>query len=311
MLDVARGLALAAMAAYHAAWDAGFLQLSAVNHALTPAGRITAHVVAGTFLALVGIGLVLANRNGIAWRGVLTRFIRIGGAAGLITVATLFAFHESYIFFGILHCIALSSLIALPFLRLPPLVTGLAALAAIAAPRLVAHPLFEAPPLVFLGFSARYPNTNDFVPLFPWFGLVLAGIALARIGLPILERSRIALWQPRAGLARLASLAGRHSLAVYLIHQPVLLALVFGLVSLTGPHPKAGLAEFRARYQLNCVLSGGGAEACRIASRCTADALRRDGLWGLRTDATAEQRAHARALSQGCYQAAEGTAPPP
>ena len=299
------------MAAYHATWDAGFLQLTAANYALTPAGRVAAHGIAGGFLLLVGIGLVLANRDGIVWRGVLRRIARIGGAALVVTLGTLLAFPESYIFFGILHCIALSSLLALPFLRLPTLLTALAAAAAIAAPRLVSHPIFEEAPLVFLGLGARFPNTNDFVPLLPWFGLVLAGVALARIALPFLERSRLAHWRPCARLTRLAALAGRHSLAIYLVHQPVLLALTFGVVSLTGPHPKAGMAEFRTRYQMNCVLSGGGVEACRIAGRCTVAALRRDGLWGLGASATIEQRAHARMLSQTCYQAAEGTAPPP
>ena len=310
-IDAGRGAALAAMAAYHATWDLGFLQLTPENYALTPAGRVAAHGIAGTFLTLVGVGLVLMTRHAVSLAPFLRRIARIGGAALLITLATRFAFPESYIFFGVLHCIAVSSVLALPFLFAPPLVTALVAAAVIAAPHLIPQAPFEASGLLFLGLGGRTPDTNDYVPLFPWFGVVLGGVVLARLAVPALTGSRIGAWEPRWGVGRLAVLAGRHSLAIYLVHQPVLLAVLFGLVSLTGPHPRVGLASFRAEYEANCARSGGSAEACRIAGRCTAHALRRDGLWGLGIAYTAEQRARARGLSQGCYEAAEGTAPPP
>jgi hypothetical protein len=47
----------------HGLWDLGFLQLTPQNFALTPAGRLAAHGIAGAFLLLVGVGLVLANGN--------------------------------------------------------------------------------------------------------------------------------------------------------------------------------------------------------------------------------------------------------
>lgn len=310
-LDLARGAALAAMAAYHGLWDLGFLHLTPLNLALTPPGRLAAHAIAGTFLLLVGIGLVLANGDGLRPRPFLLRLARIGGAALLITAATRFAFPQSYIFFGILHCIAVSSVLGLPFVFLPAWLTALAALAVMLAPRLVAHSLLDAPELYFLGLGRGLPDTNDWVPLFPWFGLVLAGIALARLVRPALAGSRLARWRPRNPVARAAAFAGRHSLAVYLVHQPVLLALFAGIAALTGPHPKAGLASFRKDYVANCTRTGGEPEACRIASRCTADALRREGLWGSGQPYAPEQRAKAQGLSQLCYEAAEGTAAPP
>lgn len=310
-LDLARGAALAAMATYHGLWDLGFLQLTPQNLALTPPGRLAAYLIAGSFLLLVGIGLVLANGGGVRWRPFLWRLARIGGAALLITAATRIAFPQSYIFFGILHCIAASSLLGLPFVFLPVPVTALAAAAVLLAPHVVAHPLLDAPELYFLGLGRGLPDTNDWVPLFPWFGLVLVGIALARIARPLVAGSSIARWRARNGAARGAVFAGRHSLAVYLVHQPVLLALFTGLVALTGPHPKAGFASFRKDYAATCTRTGGEAEACQIAARCTADALRREGLWGSGKPFSAEQRARAQSLSQLCYEAAEGTAAPP
>jgi uncharacterized membrane protein len=310
-VDLARGAALAAMAAYHALWDLGFLQLTPLNYALTPMGRLAAHGIAGSFLLLVGAGLVLANGDGVRWRSFALRIARIGGAALLITAATRIAFPQSYIFFGILHCIAVSSVLGLPFVFLPAWIAALGALAVLLAPRVVVHPLLDAPEFYFLGLGRGLPDSNDWVPLFPWFGMVLAGIALARLLRPALSGSALARWRARHVLTRGAAFAGRHSLAVYLIHQPVLLALFTGLVTLTGPHPKAGLASFRKDYVAHCARTGGEAGACRIAARCTADALRQEGLWGSGKPYSAEERARAQGLSQRCYEAAEGTAPPP
>lgn len=312
VIDVARACALVAMAAYHSLWDLGFLRLTPENYALTPAGKVAAHLIAGSFLLLVGVGLVLMNRAGLRPRAIALRFVRIAGAALAITVATAIAFPDSYIFFGILHCIAASSLLALPFLALPPAVTAVAGALVLGAPRLVAHPILDEPALFFLGLGRLTPQTNDYVPLFPWFGMVLLGLALGRLALPALAASRLGAWRPASGAARGAAFAGRHSLAVYLVHQPLLLALFWGVAALAGPHPKAGVPEFRRDYLANCTATGGSAGACRIAARCTADVLRREKLWARQARTfTTEEQLRAQKLSQACYEAAEGTAAPP
>ncbi|KQO71808.1 hypothetical protein ASF22_14720 [Methylobacterium sp. Leaf87] len=316
-LDVARGLALAAMAAYHATWDLGYLRLTPENYALTPPGRIAAHLIAGSFLILVGAGLVLAHGTGIRRRAVLTRFARIGGAALAVTVATYLLFPGSYVFFGILHCIAVASVLALPFLFAPAVVTAVCAALVIAAPGVAGWGLadgsaLDSPVLFFLGLGKTLPQTNDYVPLFPWFGLVLVGIVAERLGGPRLAKTRLGRWRAVRGPGRATAWAGRHSLAVYLVHQPVLLALFSGIAALTGPHPRAGEAEFRTVYARNCVATGGEAAACRVAARCLVGAFRRDGLWAqAQRTFTVAERARAQALSQGCYEAAEGTAPAP
>ena len=311
-IDAARGAALAAMAAYHLTWDLGYLRLTPENAALSPAGRVAAHLIAGAFLVLVGIGLVLMNGRGVRFRPTALRLLRVGGAALLITVATFYAFPDSFIFFGILHCIAVSSVLALPFLFVPVGVTALAGALVVAAPHFVAHPALDAPALFFLGLGRLTPQPNDYVPLFPWFGIVLLGVALARIALPRFARTRAGLWQPRSALARTAAFAGRHSLPIYLAHQPLLLGALHGLVALTGPHPRAGLATFRADYVETCTRTGGEPASCRIAARCTADALREAGLWSVEGRAfTGPERVRAQGLSQRCYEASEGTASAP
>jgi len=312
IIDAVRAAALLAMASYHTLWDLGYLRLTAENYALTPAGHRAAEAIAGTFLTLVGVGLVLMNGHGVRVRPTLTRLARIGGAALLVTAGTWLAFPDAYVFFGILHCIAVASVLGLPFLFLPLPVTMLAAAAVFAAPLWLHAPVLDAPILFFLGLGTGTPRTNDYVPLFPWFGFVLTGIVLGRLGLPRLRRSSLGAWTPRTTLGRAATFAGRHSLVVYLVHQPVLLGLLTGLVTLTGPNPHAGLRAFRADYVRICTRTGGEPPLCRIAARCTSEALLKEDLF--REDGrpfSAPERLRAQALSQGCYGAIEAASRAP
>jgi uncharacterized membrane protein len=207
-----------------------------------------------------------------------------------------------------------SSVLALPALAAPLPLVGLAALAVLAGPTLAslagAPAFLDAPGLLFLGLGASVPSTNDYVPLFPWFGFVLIGVALGRLGLERLAATRfgslIASWAPRNRIGRLATAAGRHSLAVYLVHQPVLLGLLYGIATLTGPHPRAGEALFLRDYRANCAEAGGAEAACRVAARCALARLRDEGLWRAAGSYTAEEQARAIAASRTCFRDAGG-----
>ncbi len=147
LIDQARGVALIAMAIYHFTWDLGFFGYIEPETATTGGWRIFARLIAGSFLFLVGFSLVLGHQQGFRPRPFLIRLGKIGLAAAAITVATWFAFPQTFIFFGILHAIAAASLIGLVFVRLPVVVTLLAAAAAVAAPLYLRAPLFDHPAL--------------------------------------------------------------------------------------------------------------------------------------------------------------------
>jgi uncharacterized membrane protein len=233
-VDLMRGVALIAMTTFHFAWDLGMFGVIDPAVMFQPGPRWYARCIAGTFLFLVGFSLYLAHRKKIDWRGFLVRLAQVGGAAAVISVATFFATPDAFIFFGILHSIALASLIGLLFLRLPWWATGAAGLFVLLARPLLRTPLLDDPFWWWSGLSAITPVSNDYVPVFPFFGMVLLGIAAAQ-----LSRHRgwlvyLALPQLNQPAARFLRFIGRHSLVYYLLHQPVMIGLIYGFLWLSA-----------------------------------------------------------------------------
>ncbi len=116
--------------------------------------------------------------RGIRWRPFGIRLAQIVAAALAITIATYQFTPDSFVFFGILHQIAAASLLGLLFLRLPAFIIAFAAAGVVAASHFVASSAFDAPWLWPLGLCEIAIRSNDFVPIFPWFGAVLVGMAL-------------------------------------------------------------------------------------------------------------------------------------
>lgn len=280
LIDQLRGVALIAMAIYHFTWDLGFFGYIEPETATTGGWRIFARVIAGSFLFLVGFSLVLGHRKGFHARSFFLRFAKIGGAAALISIATWFAFRETFIFFGILHAIAAASVIGLVFLRLPIVVTLLAAAAAVAAPLYLRAPLFDHPALWWVGLSVNIPRSNDYVPLLPWLAPVLLGIVLAKLFVASTLPERLAGLGGRTNhrWKTLLEAAGRHSLAIYLIHQPVLIALVYGF-SLVMPAPTPDPAVGYIKSCMRACELERGAGFCQNFCGCTLSGLQEQNLF--------------------------------
>lgn len=233
LFDVLRGTALAAMAAYHFSWDLEFLGLASLGVTENPLWIAFARSIAASFLALVGASLVLAHGSGIRWRGFFRRLAMVGVAAAAITLLSWFADPDGIIWFGILHCIVVSSLLGLSFLRAPVWLVIAAAIACLAAPVFLTSPAFNGAGWLWLGLATEPIPSNDYNPLLPWFGCVLAGIAIARLVLPPADGAAWAQRQPHSAVSRALALAGRHSLLVYLAHQPILMGLLWTVAQLT------------------------------------------------------------------------------
>jgi uncharacterized membrane protein len=291
-IDVARGVALAAMAIYHFAWDLEFFGYADPGMTAQGGWKFFARAIASSFLFLVGVSLFLGHGDGIRWPSFWRRFAMVAGAAAAITLATWFAIPQGFIFFGILHQIALASLLGLAFLRLPwPLLLVLAA-AFVAAPHFLRAEAFDHPVWWWSGLSLAMPRSNDYVPVFPWFGAVLCGMAAARLAkasgaLETLAGVPLPRWSGVLGLA------GRHSLLVYLVHQPVLIAALFVFSQVAPPESETLQVQFRQSCEARCAQDR-GEEFCAFYCMCVLDEIERenmlDAVFSERQDAATEAK---------------------
>ena len=220
------------MVCFHIVFDLQMFGYLPFGTTLHPVFYWHARLVAGSFLFLAGVSLWLAHGQGIRWPAFWRRWIKLVAAAALVTVATYVALPEYFVYFGILHCIAASSLIGLLALRLPA--AAVAALGAVimVASYILPDPAFNAPLLRFIGLATEPAMTVDFEPLFPWVGPFLLGLASAKWASARGFLHRLALSDTPV-LRRLAW-PGQHSLVVYLIHQPILIALIWVASSLSS-----------------------------------------------------------------------------
>ena len=273
-LDVLRGVAVAAMVVYHGSWDLRAFNLISVDVVNELGWRLFARTIAGTFVALVGVNLVLAARRGFRPRPFLRRLAILIAAAGLVSLGTYYMDPNTFVFFGILHMIAVGSVLALPFLFAPLSVVVIAAVLSLLAPHYLTYPVFDMAGWWWLGLTPHPPPTVDYVPLLPWFGLILGGIVAGRLFLAHGGASRFAGWRPSNLAERLVALVGRWSLAVYVVHQPILIGALFLLAPLIV-HPLAATAEtFASQCSASCRADGGDPPTCELFCGCVLSGLK-------------------------------------
>jgi len=299
-VDCARGLALIGMAAYHLTWDLADFRLVSPDLPFTPGMRLLSHTVASVFLALVGVSLALAHRKGFNASAFWRRLMIVGGAAALVTAGSVVFAPGEGIFFGILHCIAAASLIAAPFVAAPAWASLAVGLAAIAAPFLIHSRLFDPPWLLWLGLGEALPNTLDWRPLLPWAGVVFLGLAAARTPGVMRNLTSPERWRAASGAARAACFAGRHSLPIYLVHQPILIGLLTALTAWGPLAPKPDMTGFLSACQRACIAEGRAAAECATGCQCVADAVERSGDADRLATLSPERRAELKTLADAC-----------
>lgn len=236
LVDALRGLAMVWMTVFHFCFDLSHFGYWLQDFRADPFWTVQRTLIVSLFLLCAGLGQAVAWHRGLAWPRFWRRWGQVVGCALLVTAGSYFMFPRSFIYFGVLHGMALMLLVA----RL----TGgwgrwlwPAGLLAMASPWLAAWAL-EGPlaalaaalngrALNWLGWVTHKPFTEDYVPLFPWLGVMWWGMACGQWLL--VHRARwFARPLPRGG-APLVVL-GRYSLSYYMLHQPVLMGalMLFG-----------------------------------------------------------------------------------
>jgi uncharacterized membrane protein len=144
--------------------------------------------------------------------------------------------------------------------------------------------------------------TNDYVPIVPWLGLVLIGIAAGKLLLRLKGTMGLARWRAADAASRFLVWAGRKSLPIYLLHQLVLLAFLYGVLQVLGPNPIAEARPFLVECEANCVEQNGQPELCRATCSCIVDTLRQSDLWQkiLGNRVTAEDQTRISRTAQLC-----------
>lgn len=204
-LDLLRSSAILGMVVYHAAYDLqeyyGWpFDVMHGNWKLFQIG------VASLFLAVSGISAGFWTRTDALRKG-WKRGWTLLAAAMLVSLATAILDPATWVRFGILHLLALAAFL-LPFLRrLHPV-----AIAALGIACIALAPLDLLPVIVSV----------DYVPPIPWLGPALLGFAA---GIPLSLRAPEKAAPSRA--LDLLAVPGRYSLWIYLLHQPVILALLW------------------------------------------------------------------------------------
>ncbi len=231
LLDGLRGITLLSMIAYHAAYDLVYLYHRQLPGYRGLPGYLWQQSICWTFLFLSGYCRGI-SRSGTGRQ--LRRGLILSGCGLLITAVTALVMPDSVVIMGVLS-----------FYGLAVLLTALASplLSRISAPagllcclvlffltrnvpsgslgfesiRLCSLPgfLYQGIPMMILGFPWPGFYSTDYFSLLPWIFLFWSGYYSSSIVRPaFLEKS----------FCRPLEFLGRHSLLIYMLHQPVIMA---------------------------------------------------------------------------------------
>ncbi|HEV8289852.1 MAG TPA: heparan-alpha-glucosaminide N-acetyltransferase [Candidatus Norongarragalinales archaeon] len=212
-VDAARGLAVVMMIASNFVTD-----LQYFGH--FDGGAFWQYFALATgalFVFIAGFSLELARRHGKTTREFAKRGIVLLLLGFLITLVTWWFIPKDFVRWGVLHLLGASILLAQPLAKMGRELLLVLGLLLIAGGVLAGEMAASSDGFAFLGFKSAGFSSVDYFPLLPWFGVFLLGIFAAK-SFELKESS------PRAGWM---GWLGRNSLAVYMVHQPVLLLVVF------------------------------------------------------------------------------------
>lgn len=228
-LDLLRSLAVIGMILYHAAYDLQIFYRWPLDVSIGP-WKIFEQIVAITFLLLMGISFAISydrTESSKRYRKFLKRGFIIIGCGCLVSIATYIVDPETYVRFGILQLIGVSILLLPLFVRFRSW-NLLVACFILMIHQWATHILATNNLLLPFGIISPRFQTVDYFPLIPWFAVILSGLVIGQT-----FYIRFLSWRsylPKIFLTLSSTSAftfpGRYALIIYLLHQPILVAIM-------------------------------------------------------------------------------------
>ena len=246
-IDTVRGLAMVWMTVFHFCFDLQQFGYLSANFYADPLWTWQRVAIVSLFVLCAGFSQAVAVQQGQPWARFWKRWRQIAFCALLVTAGSYAMYPQSFIYFGILHGVALM-LIVVRFSAHWGRWLWLAGSVALAMPLIAAyaHSMGAAGEFLnekwfnWLGLISRKPITEDYAPLFPWLGVMWWGMAAGQWCLRTRPQwlAGPPLGHPTGLLAtasRPLALLGRWSLSYYMLHQPVMMGALMALTTAWAP----------------------------------------------------------------------------
>ena len=217
-LDFFRGVCILGVVIIHVVLD--LLIFGVASFTTPPVFNFIQQYGGILFIILSGICVTLGHHP-------IRRGLIVFGCALVISVVTYIIFQNTYdmIWFGILHLLGCCMLLYPLLKRIPTAVLPALGAVAIALGIWFARINVTVPFLFPLGLTTATFGSSDWFPLFPHLGFFMFGIFIGRT----LYKKQQTLFpnvNTQNPVIRFFSFCGRHSLWIYLGHQPISLGIM-------------------------------------------------------------------------------------
>ncbi len=213
-LDALRGIAIILMSTFHLVFDLSFFFGLPINY-LSGFWYYEGLSSALLFMLVSGASATLSRRP-------VRRGLVVLGWGMALTIGTYLMDPSLYIRFGILHFLGVAMILSAPARRWRPALLVPVSLLMIAVGLTLRGLRTTIPWLYPLGLITASFASLDYYPLLPYLGVYGLGITLGKQ--LYRERRSVLPWHPAL---RPLELMGQHSLTIYLLHQPLILALLY------------------------------------------------------------------------------------